>query len=100
MKRACIAVCTTVDMYPDKTEISFMKKVSSCESALYILMQCIIYYRELAPGTVSLTGDRVHGDDSKQNVICSITVFRVTSLKGVRYPFENKSFTKSDKTKY
>ena len=24
------------------------------------------YCRELAPGTVSLTGDRVQGDDSKQ----------------------------------
>ena len=24
--------------------------------------------RELAPGTVSLTGDWVHGDDSKQNL--------------------------------
>ena len=24
-----------------------------------------VYYRELAPGTVSLTGDRAKGDDSK-----------------------------------
>ena len=26
-----------------------------------------VYYRELAPGTISLTGDRVHVDVSKQN---------------------------------
>ena len=26
-----------------------------------------VYCRELAPGTVSLTGNWVHGDDSKQN---------------------------------
>ena len=26
-----------------------------------------VLFRELAPGTVSLTGDRVQGDDSKQN---------------------------------
>ena len=26
-----------------------------------------VYCRELAPGTVSLTGDWVHVDDSKQN---------------------------------
>ena len=27
----------------------------------------LVYCRELAPGTVSLTGDRAHGDDSKHD---------------------------------
>ena len=40
----------------------------------------LVYCRELAPGTVSLTGDRAQGDDSKHdphyNVFCcNITKF-------------------------
>ena len=30
-------------------------------------MHLTVYCRELAPGTVSLTGDRAKGDDSKQD---------------------------------
>ena len=33
-----------------------------------------VYCRELAPGTVSLTGDRAQGDDSKQYAYSTKTV--------------------------
>ena len=38
-----------------------------------------VYYRELAPGTVSLTGDRAQGDDSKHcaNSIEGICLFEI-----------------------
>ena len=32
-----------------------------------IIRFLFVYCRELAPGTVSLTGDRAKGDDSKQD---------------------------------
>ena len=35
-------------------------------STLNIYNTSSVYCRELAPGTVSLTGDWTHGDDSKQ----------------------------------
>ena len=35
----------------------------------------LVYCRELAPGTVSLTGDRAQGDDSKHDShYCSFTI--------------------------
>ena len=43
-----------------------------------------VYRRELAPGTVSLTGDRAQGDDSKHWAynkglsVCFIVVFAFT----------------------
>ena len=35
----------------------------------------LVYCRELAPSTVSLTGDRAQGDDSKHDLHCSAFVF-------------------------
>ena len=32
-----------------------------------------VYRRELAPGTVSLTGDRAQGDDSKHWAYCTLS---------------------------
>ena len=37
----------------------------------------LVYCRELAPGTVSLTGDRAQGDDSKHDSHYSIMTFGV-----------------------
>ena len=34
---------------------------------IYIYNPFLVYCRELAPGTVSLTGDRAQGDDSKHD---------------------------------
>ena len=34
---------------------------------VYLYNTFLIYCRELAPGTVSLTGDRAQGDDSKHD---------------------------------
>ena len=35
----------------------------------------LVYCRELAPGTASLTGDRAQGDDSKHDPHCSFVCF-------------------------
>ena len=35
----------------------------------------LVYCRELAPGTVSLTGDRAQGDDSKHDSHYTILIF-------------------------
>ena len=35
-----------------------------------------VYRRELAPGTVSLTGDRAQGDDSKHWAYSSVKIMR------------------------
>ena len=35
----------------------------------------LVYCRELAPGTISLTGDRAQGDDSKHDSHYSLHIF-------------------------
>ena len=49
----------------------------------------LVYCRELAPGTVSLTGDRAQGDDSKHDLHYSISsIFTlVFSLYGSNYSY-------------
>ena len=37
-----------------------------------------VYCRELAPSTVSLTGDWVRGDDSEQNSYYSSNMFKLS----------------------
>ena len=65
-KNCIIVICDEVsismrksynDMYTNKTVIQRNK----------VYKPFIVYCRELAPGTVSLTGDRAQGDDSKHD---------------------------------
>ena len=48
-----------------------------------------VYRRELAPGTVSLTGDRAQGDDSKHwannnSIMCKVAITTVVPTKSDR----------------
>ena len=51
-----------------------------------------VYCRELAPDTVRLTGDRVHGDDSKQYAIYTGIMFGVTECMACLSPIPISSF--------
>ena len=62
----------------------------------------LVYCRELAPGTVSLTGDRAQGDDSKHDshyrcskglVMVTQCSTRVASIICIRPNKENKCFS-------
>ena len=44
----------------------------------------LVYCRELAPGTVSLTGDRAQGDDSKHDSHYNLS----WGLKSLVFPFQ------------
>ena len=43
----------------------------------------IVYRRELAPGTVSLTGYRAQGDDSQHCAYCTVKSFPVLAFNVV-----------------
>ena len=45
-----------------------LQRLSADNTRRYYLF--LVYCRELAPGTVSLTGDRAQGDDSKHDSHC------------------------------
>ena len=47
----------------------------------------LVYCRELAPGTVSLTGDRAQGDDSKHEDTIALYFTMYTSLKHLVFIF-------------
>ena len=42
--------------------------VSIADNCTFIYNPFLVYCPELAPGTVSLTGDRAQGDDSKHDL--------------------------------
>ena len=47
----------------------------------FIYNPFLVYCRELAPGTVSLAGDRAQGDDSKYDSHYSINRFLTCTLR-------------------
>ena len=70
----------------------FQKKGTSNNSLVSITYTSFIYCRELPPGTVSLTGDGVRGDDDKQTSYYNHTVTKQThTVTGPSYPVSDQA---------
>ena len=69
----------------------FQKKEHN-NSLVSITYTSFVYCRELAPGTISLTGDWVRGDDSKQTSYYNHTVTKQTNtVTGPSYPVSDQA---------
>ena len=56
----CYVVLCRVSTQLQSSDLAAQKNIN-----MYMYSAFNVYRRELAPGTVSLTGDRAQGDDSK-----------------------------------